>query len=60
LKKTGITHILNVATGVRNRFSDDFSYLAITVDDSPTENIKSFFAEALDFMYKAVENGGKV
>ena len=61
LKQIGITHIVNVATGVACFFPEHFTYHFIeVVDDSPTQNIRQHFDDALNFMRNAVEKGGKV
>ena len=61
MKKTGITHIVNVATGVGCVFPEHFTYHYIeAVDDSPTQDIRQHFDGALNFMRNAVEKGGKV
>ena len=61
LKQTGITHIVNVATGVGCIFPDHFTYHRIdAVDDSPTQDIRQHFDGVLNFMRNAVMRGGKV
>jgi hypothetical protein len=61
LLSNGITHIVNVATGVRCLFPEKIVYLALTALDVPTENLKRHFEKATEFIRKAVENGsGKV
>ena len=57
----GITHIVNVATGVRCLFPQKFVYLTLTALDVPTEKLKRHFRTAIEFMRKAVEKEkGKV
>jgi hypothetical protein len=61
LISNGITHVVNVATGVRCHFPKKIIYLALTAMDLPTENLKRHFDKAIKFMRKAVEDeGGKV
>ena len=61
LKELGITHVVNVATGVECFFPAHFTYHHIQgVADYPSQNIRQYFDATLDFMRNAVEGGGKV
>ena len=61
LLRHGITHVVNVATGVGCLFPDRITYLALTAFDEPTDNLKQHFQAATEFMRKAVEEEkGKV
>lgn len=53
MQSNGITHVLNVATGVDNLFPDDFQYLSIAILDLPNENIRSHFETCFAFMNSA-------
>ncbi|KAF7638010.1 hypothetical protein Mgra_00002463, partial [Meloidogyne graminicola] len=60
LKLNGITHIINVATGVKCLFPKNIIYLSLTVLDVPTENLKRHFDKSIKFINNAIENNGKV
>lgn len=60
LESNGITHIVNVATGIPNYFERNFKYLSIQALDNPNENLKKHFVKAVKFMRKAIEEGGRV
>ncbi|KAK0411874.1 hypothetical protein QR680_005892 [Steinernema hermaphroditum] len=61
LCSTGITHILNCASAVRNSFAPKLRYFNVNVLDEPSMNIRKYFPDALAFMRKAIdEDGGKV
>ena len=59
MDQLGITHILSVTRFAQQKLKD-ITYKQIQVDDSPTESIKPFFFEAIDFIEKAISGGGKV
>ncbi|UYV62936.1 DUSP19 [Cordylochernes scorpioides] len=60
LKEAGITHIVNLATGVPNYYDFDFSYKKVDVRDYATEYIRQHFEEVFRFMDDARRCGGKV
>ena len=60
LKKSGITHIVIAASGLKKLFPDDFKYLQFDLLDSETEDIKKHFIEAGKFIHDALKSGGKV
>ena len=60
LKQNGISHIVNLATGIRCAFPKHFSYHRIDADDSESQDIKQYFDGTLNFMRSAIDNGGKV
>ena len=52
---------MNVTTNVACFFPEHFAYHHIEeLDDLPTENIRQYFYDALNFMRNSVETGGKV
>ncbi|BFZ10652.1 hypothetical protein BsWGS_13691 [Bradybaena similaris] len=55
LKKYGITHILNVTTNVPNTFEHEhnFRYLQIPISDHWSQNLSSFFPQAIQFIDEA-------
>ncbi|XP_076468613.1 dual specificity protein phosphatase 6-like [Babylonia areolata] len=55
LKKNGIHYILNVTPNVPNMFQDngDFKYLQIPISDHWSQNLSSFFPEAIAFIDEA-------
>ncbi|CDW56133.1 dual specificity protein phosphatase 19 [Trichuris trichiura] len=60
LLKYRITHILNAASYVENRFSHNFIYKRVNVIDLPSEDIKSYFEECCRFIHEARRSGGRV
>lgn len=57
LKKYGIHYILNVTPNVPNMFETDqsFKYMQIPVSDKLSQNLSSFFPEAIHFIDEARE-----
>ena len=60
LKKHGVTHILNVATGVENKFPNDFTYQTQEFRDLPEFPIYYGFEKAIDFIDGCRKSGGCV
>ncbi|CAL1526254.1 unnamed protein product [Lymnaea stagnalis] len=58
LKKYGITYILNVTTNVPNMFENEknFKYLQIPISDHWSQNLSSFFPQAITFIDEARNN----
>nr|KAG5691438.1 hypothetical protein BaRGS_017281 [Batillaria attramentaria] len=58
LKKNGIHYILNVTPNVPNMFEDDgnFKYLQIPISDHWSQNLSSFFPDAIAFIDEARKN----
>ncbi|XP_059138786.1 dual specificity protein phosphatase 7-like [Physella acuta] len=58
LKKYGITYVLNVTTNVPNMFENEknFKYLQIPISDHWSQNLSSFFPEAIRFIDEARDN----
>lgn len=52
LKKNGIHYILNVTPNVPNMFEEDgnFKYLQIPISDHWSQNLSSFFPDAIAFI----------
>lgn len=46
----GITHILNLAYGVKNAFEDDYNYKSIDILDVPETDIRNYFDECFEFI----------
>lgn len=55
-----ITHVLNVATGIRNAFPKLFTYLNVELLDVPEANIRSVFPLTNEFIKKTIDNGGRI
>lgn len=60
LEKYEITHILNLASLVENRFPEKYEYLHIEVRDLPDSNIIQYFPECISFINKAKNTDGRV
>lgn len=61
LKKTGITHIINLAGNVcANKFEGQFKYRRYFLKDSKLENIECLFYETNFFIQDVLKEGGKV
>jgi len=62
LRQHGITHILNVTSNVANAFEDQpgFHYLQIPISDHWSQNLASFFPQAIRFIDEARCSGAGV
>ncbi|RUS86457.1 hypothetical protein EGW08_005772 [Elysia chlorotica] len=60
LKKYGVTHILNVATGIENMFPHDFVYQTQEIRDLPEFPIFHGFQRAISFIDQCKESNGRV
>jgi len=57
LKTHKISHILNL-TGIKTQFQDNFIYLNIeNLDDSPTQDILSYFPSCISFIDQGIQEG---
>ncbi|XP_015926858.1 dual specificity protein phosphatase 19 [Parasteatoda tepidariorum] len=57
LRKLGVTHILNVATGVPNCFPAEITYKRLNIRDHPDMDIHRFFSECHKFMDEGRRKG---
>ncbi|XP_010864145.1 dual specificity protein phosphatase 19 [Esox lucius] len=60
LKTFKVSHILNVAYGVKNSFPDLFCYKTVTILDIPETNITSYIQECSQFIDQAKTESGVV
>lgn len=61
LKKVGITHILNCAREIKPRGEEvEFVYKQLDLVDKSHQDLTHVMEEALDFMFSAVNSGGKL
>ncbi|CAL1531731.1 unnamed protein product [Lymnaea stagnalis] len=60
LKQYGVTHILNVASGVENMFPDQFKYQTQEFRDLPEFPIVKGFQQAIDFIDEGRKSNGCV
>lgn len=60
ISDVGITHILNMAQELPNKFEDELCYLKLGVGDTINDIIYPLFEEAVKFISKARESKGKV
>ncbi len=61
LTKHGITHIINCSGDYSdNYFPKDFTYRRYFLKDSVRENIECIFYDAIEFINKAKDQGGRV
>jgi len=58
LNEKGVKHILNVATGITNKYPELFVYCSIPILDVEGSNIREMFDECFSFIDKAREEGG--
>ena len=54
----GVTHIINLATYVPNKFPNDFEYLRIDIYDMPEMNLMQHFQKIIDFIESARNSNG--
>ncbi|KAJ7374776.1 dual specificity phosphatase 19 [Desmophyllum pertusum] len=57
LRRNNITHILNVGTGIRNAFPQDFDYKTVEILDLPEIQICHYFPEMFNFITDSFKNG---
>lgn len=60
LNEYKITHILNVATGIKNAYPDQYNYLNIELLDVPETNIRQVFTRTNEFIQQAIALNGRV
>jgi predicted protein tyrosine phosphatase len=60
LQRHGITHILQVASGMYPKFPGKYNYKTICIDDIPSANLKQYFKSCHQFIEAAVSEGGTV
>ena len=60
LKNGGITHIINVATGIQNFFPKQFRYYNLELLDLPTTDIQNHLHQVIEYINEIVVAGGKV
>lgn len=60
LQKYSVTHILNLATLVKNSFPENFTYKNIDLLDIPETNIAQHFESAFQFIDEGMGKGGCV
>lgn len=60
LQKAGVTHVLQVADGLRQTHPGDFQYLQIHVQDEPSTDLVAHFSKAFDFIDSAIAANGSV
>lgn len=58
LHKAGITHILQVASGIRPFFPKDFKYKVINVTDTSQSSLIRHFPAAVQFIKEGISKGG--
>jgi protein-tyrosine phosphatase len=59
LQKYGITHIVN-ASQIPGRFTEDFNYLTVNIEDDEKVDINQHFTKVSRFINNAIMEGGKV
>lgn len=50
LDSYGVTHILNLDSGVENKFEDDYNYKNINIQDRPDFELEKVFEDCFDFI----------
>ncbi len=55
-----ITHIVVAATGIKKFFPVEFTYMQLTLLDSPEQDIKKHFNETGEFIDECIRNNGNV
>ena len=58
LKAVGITHILQVASGIKPFFPKDFKYKVISVTDTSQSSLIRHFPAAISFIKEGIAKGG--
>ncbi|CAH3139571.1 unnamed protein product [Porites lobata] len=57
LKRQKITHILNVGSGIKNAFPQEFTYMDVELLDLPDTQICIRFPKMFEFIKLGIENG---
>ena len=61
LSSRGITHVINTASSVSEcPFPERICYLPLSIEDSKSEDIQSYFYICIDFIESAISSGGRV
>ncbi|KAK4313176.1 hypothetical protein Pmani_015460 [Petrolisthes manimaculis] len=60
LTHNNVTHIINVATDVKNLFEDNFIYKTFEAYDKPTHRLINIFDECCEIIHTAISSGGCV
>lgn len=61
LSSRGITHVINTASSVSKcPFPERIYYLPLSIEDSKSEDIQSYFYICIDFIESAISSGGRV
>ena len=60
LKSSNITHVLQVAAGIKPFFPNDLNYKIINILDNQNQSIIRHFPGAIAFIKNAIENGGGI
>lgn len=60
LKKTGITHVLNVTMEIANFFSHEFVYKTIRIKDEEVSHLQQFWDDTYNFIKDAKRDNKKV
>jgi len=58
IQARGITHILTVAQGVKPEFPNQFRYYILSLPDSESVDLISYFPEVFQFIIEGISNGG--
>jgi len=58
LKQTGITHVLQVASGIRPMYPKEFVYKVIDITDLSSSSIIRHFPAAISFIKEGILKGG--
>jgi len=58
LKAAGVTHILQVASGIKPFFPKDFRYKVINVTDTSSSSLIRHFPAAVAFIKEGMSKGG--
>lgn len=58
LKQAGITHILQVAAGIKPFFPKDFTYKVINITDTSQSSLIRHFPAAIAFIKEGISRGG--
>jgi len=61
LSSRGISHVINTASSVSKcPFPERICYLPLSIEDSKSEDIQSYFYICIDFIESAISSGGRV
>ena len=58
LKRLGVTHVLQVASGIEPFFPNDFKYRVVSINDESSQSLIRHFPASIAFIKEGLDKGG--